>query len=261
MELAEVVSECAQCGVSKPKGAFSKRQWSMKVPQRVCKACVEKREESRALDLAVDIAAAKIADSVAAEDQTQNATKTKKKKKKKKAGKKKAKLEVVGFDTTDYFSSSANLDKWWEAYHKAFAAEHKWMEERGESTSHGMGVGAQVMMPLVFNDEAGSALKRHCFLARRGAAQEVEPCGYATVDEDPNPAGVCHLRMVLVAPENQRQGVGSALLQYVVAHFAKRHLGLKFARCHDYEGLYGKFGFEKLGNDQLYVYMALRRKL
>ena len=91
-------------------------------------------------------------------------------------------------------------------------------------------------------------------------ASEGDACGYATVDVDPNPAQVCHVRMVLVEPEHQRKGIGLLLVKAVVSHFSDRHLGLKFARCHDYEGFYAKAGFTRIGADQLYVYMALRRR-
>ena len=58
--------------------------------------------------------------------------------------------------------------------------------------------------------------------------------GHATVDVDPDPSKVCHLRMLLVAPQMQRQGVGIAMLKAIVTAMPKRDLGLKYAKCHDY---------------------------
>ena len=54
--------------------------------------------------------------------------------------------------------------------------------------------------------------------------------------------------------------LGLLLVKAVVSHFSDRHLGLKFARCHEYEGFYAKAGFVRIGADELYVYMALRRQ-
>ena len=113
------------------------------------------------------------------------------------------------------------------------------------------------MAQLVFWAE-GKA--RRCFFAHFGVARDdTMPCGYATVDEDPDPNAVCHLRMMLVEPSAQRKGVGLALLKHVVAHFGTRHLGLKYAKCHDYHALYTAAGFKRIGDDANFVYMALKR--
>ena len=42
--------------------------------------------------------------------------------------------------------------------------------------------------------------------------------GYATVDVDPDTSKVCHLRMLLVAPALQRQGVGLTMLKALLTY-------------------------------------------
>jgi protein-tyrosine phosphatase/GNAT superfamily N-acetyltransferase len=216
---------CAGCGVEKGKDEYSKRQWSLKVAQRLCKQCVAATQPENV----------GTPDSGACRE-----------------------LIVQQLNPDKYLKPAGRTEQWWAAYQAAFLKEHEWMEGKGQSTSRGMGLNAARMAPLVFKDEAGSKLKRVCFFASYGAAADA--VGYATVDVDSNPAQVCHVRMVLVTPENQRQGIGLALLMAVTNHFSKRHLGLKFARCHDYERFYSKAGFMHLGNDDLYAYMALKRK-
>jgi ribosomal protein S18 acetylase RimI-like enzyme len=84
--------------------------------------------------------------------------------------------------------------------------------------------------------------------------------GYATVDEDiEQPNGVCHIRMILVHPNQQRRGVGRKLLQHIVDRFSTRHLGLKYANCHNYKYFYSSVGFSVIGADEAYTYMAIRR--
>ena len=286
---------CTSCGSSQPKEAFSKRQMSMSATKRVCKSCIDKMQlAERAEEGASTVSQMNLEESVdtgCEEHLQQGASKSSKKKKKKKKKNsnnptstreaqncKTQHLLIEEFSPTAFFSIGSNLERWWHAYQTAFQEEHTWMEARGESTSRGMKLDANRMMPLIFNDELGSKLQRVCFVvSKSGKPTTIQTtiegvqentrqadecaCGYATIDEDPTPGGVCHLRMVLVEPENQRQGVGMALLEYIISHdrFAKRHIGLKFAVCHDYEHFYGKAGFVRLGADSLYVYMALRR--
>jgi GNAT superfamily N-acetyltransferase len=219
-EPARITSPCAGCGAEKEKADYSKRQWSLKATERQCKQCV---------------AASNPSDPSA-----------------------RVELVVQQLSIDDYLKPTGRTEKWWAAYQAAFLREHEWMESKAQSTSRGMGLGAARMAPLVFKDEAGSKLKRVCFFASYGVGSDA--CGYATVDIDQNPAAVCHVRMVLVAPECQRQGVGLKVLMAVTTHLHKRHLGLKFARCHDYERFYSKAGFIQIGKDDLYVYMALKRK-
>jgi hypothetical protein len=194
-----------------------------------------------------------------------------KKRRKKKTGKAAGNLpcNVHEIQARELFERSEDmLSKWWTAYTEAFKVEHEWVESKGQRTSRGMGLGVQQMMPLVFEDEIGSSLHRVCFVATTQSGpfdaddEAVDDiCGYATVDENPDSTGVCHLRMLLVPVEYQKKGVGLNILNHVVnsERFKGRHLGLKFAKCHEYEKLYGKVGFAVIGSDEMYVYMALRR--
>ena len=154
-------------------------------------------------------------------------------------------------------SPPTRIDTWFSAYSEAFAKEHEWMEARKQKTSRQMGLSAAQMMPLIFHDEAGSGLKRACFFAHYGETKDA--VGYATVDVDPDPNKVCHLRMLLVAPDAQRKGIGLAMLKTIYDCFETRELGLKYAKCHDYDKLYRSVGFKRIGDDDHYVYMALRR--
>jgi hypothetical protein len=227
------------------------------------------------------------------------AAQKKKKKKKTKKSKGGAKNDILASLSVEensplvFLSSDQLVNNWWTSYQAAFRKEHDWMEEGGQSTSRKMKLTAPRMLSLVFNDEIGSNLKRVCYFATVGSTSSTNSsstssssssssigtrdsttdsatsrvlgdacvCGYATVDEDPNPSGVCHLRMLLVSPEFQRKGIGLAILHHVISsdRFSARHIGLKFARCNDYESFYGKSGFCKIGADDLYTYMALRR--
>ena len=92
------------------------------------------------------------------------------------------------------------------------------------------------------------------------AASKRSVVAYATVDEDIQyPNGVCHIRMILVRPSHQRSGIGKQLLQHIEQRFRSRHLGLKYANCHDYKVFYGLVGFSVIGTDDKYTYMAIRR--
>ena len=193
-----------------------------------------------------------------AEAAAKKAEANRKKREKAKAKKQAAKatLEVKQLNADMLLlSPPSRLDTWFTAYQEAFAKEHEWMEARKQKTSRGMGLGAAQMMPLIFHNEAGSALERVPFFAMKGD----DVVGYATVDVDPDPAKVCHFRMLLLAPQMQRQGVGIAMLKAIVTAMPKRDLGLKYAKCHDYHKLYSHVGFRRIGDDELYVYMALRR--
>jgi GNAT superfamily N-acetyltransferase len=197
-------------------------------------------------------------------DATNSKTEANRKKREKAKAKKaaaKAALEVRQLNLVDVLAppggSTLLLDTWFTAYQEAFAKEHEWMEARKQPTSRGMGMSAKQMLPLVFSDvEAGSSFSRVCFFAFKGDAI----VGYATVDVDPDPSKVCHLRMLLVAPEMQRQGVGVAMLKHIVTTaMPTRDIGLKYAKCNDYHKLYSPVGFRRIGDDDFYVYMALRR--
>jgi len=210
--------------------------------------------------------AASITDDAAAA--AKKAEANRKKREKSKAKKQAAKAEadkVLCFDMKDsaaefLLDPPSRLDVWFAAYAAAFADEHDWMEKRKQKTSSQLSLAAAQLMPLVFHDEKGSGLHRVSYFAHyNNAAADV--VAYATVDEDPDPAKVCHLRMLLVAPEAQRQGIGLSLLKHVVGgeRFARRDIGLKYAKCHDYHKLYAAAGFKRIGDDDLYIYMAIRR--
>lgn len=162
--------------------------------------------------------------------------------------------------STDYFFpefANKRLDSWWVAYQSAFAAEHQFMEQHSQSTSRSLESAPELMLGLVFREPEAN-FKRFCFFAFAGE-DATEACGYATVDVDTNPARVCHLRMCMVHPEAQGRGVGLALVEHVVTTFRRRSLGLKFANHHDLGSFYAKAGFERIGQDALYTYMAIRR--
>ena len=202
------------------------------------------------------------------------AKKKKKKKKKEKSSSRETVVEIREVTANEYFRSSV-LARWWTAYCDAFHLEHVWMEAQGQRTSRNLGLTGDQMMPLVFNDEQGSVMRRVCFVAlmnrscvtNSGLQGEHDigdmdiVCGYATVDENPDVNGVCHIRMLLVPPSFQRRGIGVTILRYIVdcERFKKRHIGLKYAKCNDYEHLYGQVGFHIIGTDDMWVYMAIRR--
>lgn len=184
-------------------------------------------------------------------------------------------IEVVQVDAMEILNCEEFVEYWWASYQNAFRDEHVWLEAKGQQTSRSMNLSSSCMARLVFQDEAGSPLKRSCFIAVRRPA-DCEPiereglalllrhssiCGFATVDEDVKYSGVCHLRMLLVCSQYHRQGIGTEMLRFIVhsSNFRTRTLGLKFARCHSYDSFYGKIGFQTIGVDELYTYMALRR--
>lgn len=185
----------------------------------------------------------------------------KKKREKSKAKKAAAKSELI-FEVADvatYLTGERQI-RWWAAYQEAFKEEHEWMEARNQSTSRSMPGCNEVGMAALIFHASEPQFTRLSFFARRGG--EAQPCAYATVDVDTDPEKVCHLRMLLVEPARQRQGIGLALLKFVVAHFAEhgqRQLGLKYARVHDYHGLYSQVGFKRIGGDDHFVYMAIGR--
>ena len=217
-------------------------------------------------DLTDGVAQASIADSDAAAA-AKKAEANRKKREKAKAKKQVAKAEAEktlscshNDNANDFMlENSSRVDVWFAAYMKAFETEHDWMESRKQTTSRQMLLTAAQMLPLVFHDEQGTGLHRVSYFAHYSNASDA--VAYATVDEDPDASKVCHLRMLLVAPEVQRQGVGLSLLKHIVegARFSKRDIGLKYAKCHDYHKLYAAAGFKRIGDDELYVYMALRR--
>ena len=227
--------------------------------------------DSAVADITDGVAQATIADSDAAAAKKLEANR--KKREKAKAKKQVAKAEAakalcfIEKDNADDFMlendpSRAHLARvyvWFTAYMKAFESEHNWMEAHKQTTSRQLLMNAEQMLPLVFHDEPSTGLHRVSYFAHFSHSNDA--IAYATVDEDPEPAKVCHLRMLLVAPEAQRQGLGLSLLKRVVegARFAKRDIGLKYCKCHDYHKLYAAAGFKRIGDDELYVYMALRR--
>ena len=201
----------------------------------------------------------------------------KKKRKKKKVGTDTSGLRIQELLVSELFVDMERIAMWWECYQVAFAKEHDWMEKKGQRTSRKMQMTSTQMLPLVFEGEKDSNFNRVCFYATKSkwTSSEMRPlsdsqdtsdssnmiCGYATVDENPDPSGVCHLRMLLVEPKFQRQGIGLSMLNYIVgcSRLSCRSIGLKYARCHNYTNFYEKVGFSVIGEDELYVYMALRR--
>lgn len=198
-------------------------------------------------------------------------TEKREKRKKSKKAKKKHDVNISIVDelnfsemvTSTFLSSFTKISVWWDAYQVAFSKELDWLESKGHHTSRGMRISSEKMFPLVFHNELGSLLRRICFIATRKSndSDEAEVCCYATIDEDPSALGVCHLRMLLVSLRYQRMGIGLHMLCYIIYcdRFIGRHIGLKFARCNQYEHFYSKAGFFVIGADDLYVYMALRR--
>ena len=167
-----------------------------------------------------------------AEAAAKKAEANRKKREKAKAKKQAAKatLEVKQLNADMLLlSPPSRLDTWFTAYQEAFAKEHEWMEARKQKTSRGMGLGAAQMMPLIFPNEAGSALERVPFFAMKGD----DVVGYATVDVDPDPSGL-PLANAAGRAADAAAGVGIAMLKAIVTAMPKRDLGLKYAKCHDY---------------------------
>jgi GNAT superfamily N-acetyltransferase len=206
-----------------------------------------------------------MADTDAAAAAAKKAEANRKKREKAKAKKQAAKADaektliVEALVTNEYLLQPPvpRVDTWFAAYQQAFAAEHEWMEARKQKTSRSMGLTAPQLLPLIFHDESSTGMKRVCFFAHYGLAHDA--VGYATIDVDADPTKVCHLRMLLVAPDAQRRGIGLAMLKTIFDCFATREIGLKYAKCHDYHKLYSAVGFKRIGDDDHYVYMVLRR--
>ena len=145
-----------------------------------------------------------------------NRKKREKAKAKKVAAKAVLKVELLNAD--EYLlSPPTRVDQWFDTYQEAFAVEHEWMEARKQKTSRGLGLKGPQMLPLVFHDEAGIDLTRITFFARYDTPNS-DAVGYATVDVDPDTSKVCHLRMLLVAPALQRQGVGLTMLKALLTY-------------------------------------------
>ncbi|CAE8710654.1 unnamed protein product [Polarella glacialis] len=218
---------CAHCGVRQPKDNFSKNQWSLKECLRKCKTCVGAPEVQKAAQAPTKVDPAE--------------------------------LVYDQLAPSDYFQSEGRTQSWWVQYQEGFRAEQEWMEARGQKSLFlGMELDAESMAKLLFHTETKGFKNKVCFFARKGT--DGDACAFATVDVDANQEQPCQLRMLLVAPDCQRQGVGLALLKVVVAHFGKlkRHLGLKFARCQDQENFFLKAGLTRIGMDDECVYMARR---
>ena len=176
-------------------------------------------------------------------------------------------VTIVAAAPTDYFHpefENSRLVSWHGAYRAAFAAEHEWLEKRSQKTSSTSVVAtdlpaAELMSNLVFR-ETQEPLVRECFFAHPMGQMSADACGFATVDVDPHPQKVCHIRMLMVDPGFQRQGIGLALLHRVVEHYATRHLGVKFANhAPQLESFYAHAGFKRIGQDDLFTYMAIKR--
>ena len=169
-------------------------------------------------------------------------------------------LRVEKQTSTGYFSQNSNsrVADWFVMYQSAFRLEHEWMESRGQKTSLTLsGSVAEIMLDLIFR-EPTAPFTRDCFFAH--AADAADACGFATVDVDPNPQKVCHLRMLMVDTQAQRKGVGLALLQRIVEEYETRSLGLKFGNHAPHlDAFYAQAGFKRIGQDGLYTYMAIRR--
>lgn len=160
-----------------------------------------------------------------------------------------------------YFSEDRRVAAWLEAHRSAFAAESEWMEARdAQAIDIPADEAGRVLVELIFSDAAAPFI-RTCFFAHiDGAATDA--CGYATVDVDPDPLKVCHVRMCMVSPTLQRQGVGKALLEKITTTFADRHLGVQFGNFAPHlEPFFGQAGFKRIGQDKLRTYMAVKRDL
>lgn len=192
-----------------------------------------------------------------------------KKREKAKAKKQAAKMEagkvlsIAQVNADEYLLATAvgselgrRVQTWFAAYEQAYEAEHTWLESRKQKTSRSMGYGPLQVLPLMFHDEG--EFKRLSFYAHYDIKPD-DAVGWATVDVDPDASKVCHIRMMLVPPELQRQGVGLAMLKFIVMNLPTRHLGLKYSKCNDYHKFFSTVGFKRIGDDEHFIYMALRR--
>jgi len=218
-------ADCAGCGVRMAKDNFSKKQWASK-ESRTCKTCVGVSEPE-------------------------------------KAGKKSTKVDLTKMvceqlsNPAQYFQSAERTQAWWAQYQEGFQEEQKWMVAQGkESGFLGMAPSGETMANIIFSTVTTGFTKKICFCARNAADETA--FAFAFVDVPADHEQPCSLRLLHVDPKRQRQGVGSALLKMIVSHFGKmkRHLGVKFARVHDQEKFFKNVGFQQIGIDEVYVYMA-----
>jgi len=169
-------------------------------------------------------------------------------------------LSVERMDAVAYFSQECRVTAWLDMHRAAFKAETELLHahEGGQQTVDIPPDAARKLAERVFCG-ATSPFSRECYsVFLRGST---DACAYATVDIDPDPDRVCHLRLLMVAPALQRQGIGTALLDFVVRQYPDRHLGVQFGNhSRHLEPLFRSAGFMRIGEDKLRTHMAIRRK-
>jgi predicted GNAT family N-acyltransferase len=151
--------------------------------------------------------------------------------------------------------SSQAVQQWWEMYQEGFLDELKWLEARGEQTSLTLGTTASVMFKLTFRN-------RHAFVARCRLTHI--PWGYLTLDDiSETKTSFSVIRQVLVDSKHRGLGIASSLLKHTILLYSKQfHLAIKYAKFHNLDRLYSKFGFTKISSDSStednYVHMVLQ---
>lgn len=160
---------------------------------------------------------------------------------------------------SEYFHSKARRDRWFQAFKDGFREENEWLKARSQSTILDSGhLRSKTMMKLVFNAQGAQAEKyvRVCFFACLGEGDDPDACGFATVDVDRDPEGVCVLSMLLVDPLVQGRGVGSAMLEHITGILASRTLFMRYCQCRDSAAFYAKHGFLTVKGDEFYAAMC-----
>ena len=80
------------------------------------------------------------------------------------------------------------------------------------------------------------------------------PCGYVSVDEFP---GYTHVRELVIHPEYQRRGIGTAFLRQVVQQAQARHVPVRLGVLRENRAVefYRKLGFKEFDRTDTHILM------
>jgi ribosomal protein S18 acetylase RimI-like enzyme len=79
-------------------------------------------------------------------------------------------------------------------------------------------------------------------------------CGYTSIEDHPD---CIHVRELVLVPEFQRRGIGTAILQKTIECACARHVPVKLGVLHDNLAinLYRRLGFQECGRTDTHVLM------